>query len=249
MGDKEYEMFKHCFCFSKKDLLKSFSKFMKSEENKLTPNIDKIYQQFYSRLKETSLPTMAESWWYYDYTVNQDSIDLELCHCEKIELDDDDNLSSMTTSDIQIIFRIKCEYLTIESFAKMHQVSSATVKQWLKKGKLRSAKKSEQDWLIPEMAQKPEQGFTSGNYDIESDGCSIESILNYPVLKNAHTVTIRQDNQDSSIYRAKIWYNNNNEENCLIFNQKQLENFEVQLISDPNVNLNGSLCVWKSDFR
>jgi len=137
------EVFRECFCFSKQDLLKSFKKFMSIEENMLTPNTKALYEKFYAKLKETVIPTMSDSMWYYDYTIENDSISLEMAHCDDIELNKDDELTMMSPSQTKTIFSIPCEYLTSEQFAKMHKVSIATVNKWLKHGELCSAKKDE----------------------------------------------------------------------------------------------------------
>ena len=248
MENTKIEVFRRSFCFSKKDLLKSFSKFMKHEYNQFTPNIGRIYESFYSHLKEARLPTIQDPLWYYDYTLMHDSLELELCQCSDIELDENGELSSVDTQDVQLLFKISCEYLNVEQYAKMHKVSVAKINRLIKHGQLRSAKKRNADWYIPEIMPLPSPTDFFGNYAVESE-YSQETLMLYPFLQGSKFVLVYSNHGEKNEYEVCISFENGRLKNTFKLNKKEGEEFEVQLMSDSNVKLCDSLCTFICDVR
>jgi len=221
---------------------------MSIEENILTPNTKALYEKFYAKLKETVIPTMSDSMCYYDYIIENDSISLEMAHCDEIKLDNDGELSSSQASQIKTIFSIPCEYLTAEQFAKMHKVSKATVNKWLNHGELSSAKKDGENWLIPEIAQKPNDDFYCDFFTINNN-CSEMTISKFPFLDNAECIKLSQDTQIAPLYHCTVDYKGNQYFNKYTFNEKDIEAIKVQLIADPNIECNALIGIVKRNFR
>jgi len=54
--------------------------------------------------------------------------------------------------------------LSLEEFGMIHDVAADTVRQWIRRGKIRSAVKMGNDWRIPELSDLPERGYKPGSY-------------------------------------------------------------------------------------
>lgn len=90
-------------------------------------------------------------------------MELNLCQADEIEVENDE-ISSMTSTIEHTLIRVECDYLTIEQYASMLGIEPVTVRQWIRRGKLRHAKKNGRDWLIPNTEDKPRRGFTCVQY-------------------------------------------------------------------------------------
>ncbi|HPR94455.1 MAG TPA: helix-turn-helix domain-containing protein [Syntrophomonadaceae bacterium] len=97
----------------------------------------------------------------------------------------------MTSTVEHTLITVECDYLTVEKYAAMHNVEPVTVRQWIRRGKLRHAKKNGRDWLIPDTEDKPRRGFTSVQYVVEN-GEHIESD-EFPLLAVSESIFIVQN--------------------------------------------------------
>ena len=80
-------------------------------------------------MEKCKLPTLTELWWYYQYDFVTDRIALNLCYAEDIELEDDEEeISTETTRVEHTLFSIKCDYITVEEFAKLQEVTPIAVR-------------------------------------------------------------------------------------------------------------------------
>jgi excisionase family DNA binding protein len=120
---------------------------------------------------------------------------LNLCHADEIEIENNE-ITGMTSSVEHTLITVECDYLTVEEFAAMHDVQHVTVRQWIRRGKLRHAKKIGRDWLIPDTEEKPQRGFTSVQYVVENE-TKIES-YEFPLLAICESIFILQDQDNKN---------------------------------------------------
>jgi len=203
------ELFRRDYLFSHEDVLKSLELFIEHEKANVDPeysanvlkNRIKLCEKFYTAVKKCKLPVLTDLWWYYDYQFLGEHMELNLCQADDIEIEDD-HISTMTVTVEHTLIRIECDYLSVEQYASMLGVEAVTVRQWIRRGKLRYAKKVGRDWLIPNIEDKPQRGFSSVQYIVE-EGSEITS-EEFPLLSASDTITILQDQDQKSIFNCYL---------------------------------------------
>jgi excisionase family DNA binding protein len=196
--DIKEELFRENYLFTREDILQSLELFIEHERlneksvysSEVVKNRIKLCEKFVEAIRKCKLPILTELWWYYEYQFLENSMELNLCQADEIEVENDE-ISSMTSSVEHTLITVECDYLTVEQYAAMHNVESVTIRQWIRRGKLRHAKKNGRDWLIPDTEDKPRRGFSSVQYIVE-DEANIESD-EFPLLAVAKSIFIIQD--------------------------------------------------------
>jgi excisionase family DNA binding protein len=199
--DIKEEIFREDYLFAREDILKSLELFIEHEKlneepaysNEVVKNRIKLCKKFMAAIKKCKLPVLTELWWYYEYDFLGNSIELNLCQADEIEVVNNE-ISSMTSSVEHTLITVECEYLTVEQYATIHNVEPITVRQWIRRGKLRHAKKNGRDWLIPDTEDMPRRGFTCVQYVVENEE-HIES-NEFPLLSICESIFIMQDEDD-----------------------------------------------------
>lgn len=171
--------------------------------------------------------------------VNQESnTQLEVRNQESKQYEEiykDDEVSSATFSDEYILLSVKSDYMTVSEFAKLYNVTDITVRQWIRRGKIRSAKKQGRDWIIPDIADKPKRGFQDVTYMWKELTSEIED--KYPFLKEYNNMFIFQNKEDKGLYDVILSnYKTRIREKIQISNIKR-EQLELELISSGLVEI------------
>ena len=237
--------FNACMMLSKSDIIESFNVFVahhREHDNKETYSEHKrkvllsLCDRFNSELEKCNIPALTKPWFYYDYFVKNDCIELSLLKCNgDLRFDEHDRIVSMASSLEYTLIRVPCEYLTVEQYANLYHVSPTTVRQWIRRGKLRTAQKEGRDWLIPSLTDKPDRGFEQVTYVWET--LSEDIIATFPFLASVNHIHLYQDTQNKKVFYAiSFWPNLDNiqRETLTI---KQREQLELLLIADPNVSV------------
>ena len=105
----------------------------------------------------------APDGWFYSFEVTNKNAALYIRHVSEIQEDEDGNV----VFDIDERFRLinyPVGLLTVEQFASRSKIEAGTVRQWIRRGKLRNAIKVGGEWRIPEIADPPRRGFTPVRY-------------------------------------------------------------------------------------
>jgi hypothetical protein len=201
------KIFRRDYLFSREDLIKSITLFIENmrlnELPRLSPialkNQIMLCEKFLKAVEKCRLPVLTEAWNFYEYRFRVSNITLELCDGSDFEIENDE-ISTMKIEDMQELMKIECDFLPLSKFAEMHNVDPKTVDKWIHRGKLRYARKVEQEWLIPNTQDKPGRDYNSVEYLIKPN----EKISNYefPTLALAQTVYIYQDFDDKKNYGA-----------------------------------------------
>lgn len=240
---KEQEVFKKTQLFTKDDIIMSFNIIMddlNSEENTdysgdMKKIILQLCEQFKKSVNKAQLPKITDNW-CYKYEFTYDSIKLILCLCDEIELDKYGELSSMTMTNEYELICVQCDYLSVEQYAKIQDVLPGTVRQWIRRGKLRGAKKNGRDWSIPVLQKKPTRGYESVEYSFET--LPEDIYINFPCLRMSQSIYISQDNNNKSIFLCIL---NNYAEKTVMnveLTKPEVEKLELLLISSGVVTPN-----------
>ena len=104
--------------------------------------------------------------WYYSFTVSNTEADLFIRHVKSIEKTKDEGTTSLHI-EYDESFRLisyPVNLLSVEEYAKLNRIEPVTVRQWIRRGKIRTAVKLGGEWRIPEITDTPSRGYTSVRY-------------------------------------------------------------------------------------
>ena len=240
--------FRNMYLFSKEDIIDSFKLFMEhiefDEDNHYTNESKQkkiqLCNEFFVALQKCKLPTLTELWWYYDYEITGRGIFLNLCLADEknIELDEDNETISMMSSTVEsTLIKIECEYLTVEQFAKIQDVSPVTVRQWIRRGKLRNAKKMGRDWFISSFEDKPSRGYMSVQYSL-AESTQIEK---FPLVAAAESIFIYQDDKDKSVFHCIFENFKSHFYQSMQLKRKEVEEIELAIISSGKAKVESNI--------
>ena len=125
----------------------------------------KMLEEFYDRIKQIKLFNRLEDFWYYMISFSDTGAKLFLCYADKCEYNEKGHVIQIGQGQILPLIIIPAKNLTVEEYANMYGVGVGTVRQWIRRGKIRNAKKRGREWLIPELTELPGRGYQSGVYE------------------------------------------------------------------------------------
>lgn len=111
--------------------------------------LDDLLQEFSRKIQYSLvLPEPLHDWWCYSYSITVYGIKLNLCY-----IDWCGTSTGFAFNDYQkfTLLNIPAKMLSVEEYAKKYGVESVTVRQWIRRAKLRSARKVASEWRIPEL--------------------------------------------------------------------------------------------------
>lgn len=111
------------------------------------------------------LPTLADDW-YFAMTIDNHYACIHLRHLYDMENYDgyDESYPLMT---------IPVKTYSSAEYAQLLNINEVTVRQWIRRGKLRSAYKIGNDWRIPVLTEKPQRGFSDITYHTQKTYISL----------------------------------------------------------------------------
>jgi hypothetical protein len=125
------------------------------------------------------------------------------------------------------------DYSVTEYGAILHltyNTMPGTVRQWIRRGKIRSAVKAGREWRIPEMAEIPGRGYHWGIYTWTEKLTDMPKKYNF--MNEYSQVTIKQDDKDKDKF-ILIFSGKKNGLKYVNITGKEREKFELMLISNP----------------
>ncbi len=109
---------------------------------------------FYSFIEDSFLFEKLDDWWTYVICIGCTGISLYIYHLVYAELRPADD-SDVLFDEIDIeqakykLIEMKCGWYTPQEFAEAHGCAVSTVNVWIRRGKIRSAAKFGNKWMIP----------------------------------------------------------------------------------------------------
>ena len=110
------------------------------------------------------------------------------------------------------------------------------VRQWIRRGKIRNAKKRGREWLIPELTELPGRGYQSGVYEWYE---YLEDLPEeYEFLRKYTVVIINQNRENKKVYEVTYAAGGVRPEKKE-YSEKERERLELFLISHPQIHFIG----------
>jgi excisionase family DNA binding protein len=220
--------------------------------NEVVNNRVKLCEKFITAVKKCKLPVLTELWWFYEYQFLGNSMELNLCQADEVEIENDE-ISGMTAPVEHTLITVECDYLTVEQYASMLGIEPVTVRQWIRRGKLRHAKKNGRDWLIPNTEDKPRRGFTSVQYIVEKEVKL--KVMNSRCYRHATQylscrIKITKANSFVTLIIIKL-----NSKAFLNLQEVKLKDWNIQLLNQGKQELEGIsntsliLEIWKTEHQ
>ncbi len=198
--------FTYWYPFTKEELVASFSGYMEyvatENETGITEAMRKkrleLCQLFFDKLQKSNLPVQNKGHLYYEYCFEDTSVDLNLCRASDLSWEND---SFEMSSEVEhTLLSIECDMLSIDEYAELNEVTPATVQRWLKKGKIRSARMRDGEWVIPVLADRPRRGYEPALYVIDDPGSIC--IDEYPFVALSSMISVDQDEDDKELFHV-----------------------------------------------
>jgi excisionase family DNA binding protein len=189
--------------------------------NKLIEEVE--HNKFFDKL---------EPWWSYSYKINESCATVSLCHYSCwYSLDDD---GKYINKDLEIdteyeLIRVDARFLTVEEYARLYNVKVGTVRQWIRRGKLRTAKKYGNEWRISELSEVSSGRFRPAIYYIDEFFFVPDE---YSFLGGYRSIGITKSKEDRGLFKVMLT-GEKMESKAVYMTVKEREKFELFLISNP----------------
>lgn len=210
---------------SKKDSLHSAAYYQK---------LDELYCQFINKIEDTILFTELEDGWYYNYGIDYSGAELWVIHADIWGEDEEGNLDYKNDQDFTLI-RVKTKMLTVDKYAEVYGVEKGTIRQWIRRGKLRNAVKYGNEWKIPELTDPPRRGYSSASYRWTEE---LEDLPEeYAFLNQFDLVMFTQSEEDKSIFEIAFCNMKRGlASKSIECDAKQREKIEMFMIAHPQIS-------------
>ena len=243
---RKEQIFKNYYAKTKEEIIEEFKshynyyKTNNDEENQLKKHKEKylkLCEKFLAKLEKLNLPKLTDDWWCYWYVLKNDAIDLSLSFCSELVVENNE-VSEATFSDEYILLSVKCNYMTVAEYAKLYNITEVTVRQWIRRGKIRSAKKQGRDWLIPDIADKPTRGYEDVTYYWKN--LTPQIIEKFHFLNGYNSIFIFQNKDDKRLYDVILNNYKTGIKNKVQISNSKREKLELELISSGLVDVEES---------
>ena len=183
----------------------------------------------------------APEGWFYSFEVTNKNAALYIRHVSEIQEDEEGNI----VFDIDESFRLinyPVGLLTVEQFAARSKIESGTVRQWIRRGKLRNAIKVGGEWRIPEITDPPTRGFTPVRYYNNGHFFSLPKEIGISLNQQPCVIDICKVKEEKG-YMVLFDYAPAIVPQRLL-TEAEREKLELVLIGNPNITNSASVVGW-----
>lgn len=202
---------------------------------------------FLERIENSVLFDQLPEGWIYGIDINYDEFSLTIQHVREVALHGDREYSSHTTDAAYKLVIINPPMLTVEKYCQLHNAEQGTVRQWIRRGKIRTACKVGNEWQIPILTPLPSRGYEDAQYKwlggIESESLPEE----YKFLADYALATFMQDRKEKTkfyvllVSRGAFDGTGKGENRRLLMDAKEREKLELFMIAHPQIKYCGTL--------
>ena len=198
--------------------------------------IEALFQQFQNDLMRNRIPPLTSPWWYYSFSFDNEGLSMYLNHMEHLSFEEEDGKVMRSVYSHDGVYKlVDCPIrkLTVEEYAEKFGVEPVTVRQWIRRGKIRNAIKTGNEWRISELSDLPDRGFKRAAYSVKPSVVSNEPYPDeYSFLKDAIFVYITKNEEDSSTFKVLAGKLGGLEKSTeKIMTTREREKFELFLIT------------------
>ncbi len=192
-----------------------------------------LMKEFRVKLESSPIPTLEQPFFCYEITITDVEISLSMLEYNEIKFDKEGSIEEATSSETPDIVHVRVPFIAIDEFASQRGVKTATVRQWIRRGKLRNAERRGSNWFVASTEGKPERGFSSGTYYCDSDEGDLSD--HFPLPKGSRSIYLQQDGSSCAECVASVYGADGNLIDKLQLNQSNREKLEHALIAASDV--------------
>ena len=193
----------------------------------------KLLTRFYKKIEDTVLFKQLEDFWHYTIGVSSGGAVLSLCYLPNYKVNEEKGTITLYGAGQELpIIQVRGRYLSVEEYATEYDVGAGTVRQWIRRGKIRTAIKAGKEWIIPELTELPGRGYQSASYMY--NGVLSDLPEEYGFLKGYTVVMINQDLEDRQKFNVTIAAGGKAPVH-MVMDAKEREKLELFLIAHPEV--------------
>lgn len=249
---RKLELFNQEFMTTKYALCRRIDDIVRRTERQLTraPNDDQEARRYYEAklnnlhefwdcVTKITLFEILDEWWCYEFAIDSHGSSLFVSHVALAEINDNGHEEWLAIEEYDTRLKIietKCKLYTVDEFAKARGAAPATVRVWIRRGKIRSAMKTASGWMVPEMTTPFKRGFTDARYewDVNLGECpdGIEEIC------EPGSIDIRKSTKKG---KRRAWYTSKDRTSVREYELTvpETERLELFLIGHPAVEYTG----------
>lgn len=134
--------------------------------------------------------------WYYSFEISNQAAQLYIKHAVDFQEKRDGKECSVSYDCRYRLVNYPVRQYSVDEFAKINKVEAVTVRQWIRRGKLRTAIKNGGEWLIPATAEVPARGVGPVTYYTNGAFIPFPKEFHY-IGFNAWTVEINPIKRDT----------------------------------------------------
>ncbi len=205
-----------------------------------------MFAELYESVESRTLFDAPDGFWHYVICVNTSGIDVRLrndvgyINIDYKRLEEDKSYVPEfvieSCNDEYKMFEVKSRLLIVEQYAELYEVQEGTIRQWIRRGKIRSAVKYGSEWRIPELACVPnrERGYSKAIYMWDEQLTDVPEKI--PFVNDFSRLEIEQNPQDKKISVLKFFSRKDSEpgrvEACTT---NEREKIELYMTANPYV--------------
>ena len=202
--------------------------------NSLSMLLDKVRFEISSRNLFDAPPE-----WFFSFEISNKNAALYIRHIANIVEDKDKGI----LVDIDETFRLinyPVKLMTVDEYATRNKSGQVTVRQWIRRGKLRSVIKIGGEWRIPEISDPPTRGYTPVTYYNKGQQL-LPTPKEFGVLMNQQPSVIDIYQPQGSKGYMVLFDKVPAILPCRLITEAEREKFELMLISNPNITNSASI--------
>lgn len=169
--------------------------------------LDGLLHEFNRRLSIQILPEPLNEWWSYSYSITSYGIKLSMDYYEWRH--EHGGSFDCSKGETITIFEVPARMLTVSEYAAMNGVETVTVRQWIRRAKIRCAVKYGREWLVPELAEIPrDKGYKPCRYYWKATLTDLPEKLAYLNHFKNVCITQSENSKDSFLLEFNVFMPN-----------------------------------------
>ncbi len=174
--------------------------------------------------------------WFYSYSITNTNAALYLRHISGLKEEEGKILLDIDETFRLINYPVK--QFSVEEYAAATNTEAVTVRQWIRRGKLRNALKVGSEWRIPEITDPPRRGYTPVSYYNKGGLIAFPKEFGVSLSIQPHVIDIYQSPERNGyvvlIDKAPAFFP------FRLLSEAEREKLELLLISNPNITNSAS---------
>ena len=174
--------------------------------------------------------------WFYSFSITNTNAALYLRHIAGLKEEEGKILLDIDETFRLINYPVK--QFSVEEYAAATNTEAVTVRQWIRRGKLRNALKVGSEWRIPEITDPPRRGYTPVSYYNKGGLIAFPKEFGVSLSIQPHVIDIYQSPERNGyvvlIDKAPAFFPSR------LLSEAEREKLELLLISNPNITNSAS---------